>query len=331
MLPSRSALTMTRRRGLALAACSWLVLASGGALAQDTSFPSKPIRILIPTAPGGNLDVMTRLVAEKLQAAWGQPVIVESKPGANTMLATSTLIKSPADGYTALSTISGLVQNLVLRSDAPYKLSDVTPVSMVASFPIVLAANAKLPASTMAEVVKLAKDKPGTLSFGSYGVGSGGHVIGEGLNKLAGIDIRHVPYKGEAAELPDLISGQIQLGYGSVGFFARQVPNIKLIAVASPQRLKDFPDVPTFAEAGFADVNLPGWGGMFLPAGTPKPIVDKWVSEVRRIVAMPDVQKRILEMGFVPVGNNSAEFAKDMTVDLEKWGTVVRANNIKLE
>lgn len=321
---------LTTIRGLALAACGWLALA-GGAVAQDAPFPSKPIRIVIPTAPGGNLDLMTRVVAEKLQAAWGQQVLVEAKPGANTMLATSAVAKSPADGYTALSTISGLVQNLVLRSDVPYKLSELTPVSMVASFPIVLAANANLPANNLVEVVKAAKESPGKMSYGSYGVGSGGHIIGEGLNKLAGVDIRHVPYKGEAAELPDLISGQIQLGYGSVGFFARQVPKIKLIAVASPQRLKDFPDVPTFAEAGYADVNLPGWGGMFLPAGTPQPIVDKWVTEIRRIVAMPDVQKRILEMGFVPVGNSGAEFANDIAADLQKWGAVVRANNIKLE
>jgi len=322
---------LARRRLAAGAGLAWMLPASGSA--QEGPFPSKTVRIVIPTAPGGNLDLLARVVAEKLQAAWGQQVIVESRAGANTMLATSLVAKSPADGYTALFTISGFVQNLVLRSDASYKASDLAPVSLVASFPIVLAAHAGMPANSLAELVRLAKDKPRSLSFGSYGVGSGGHIIGEGLNRAAGMEIQHVPYKGEAASLPDLLSGQIQLAYGSTGFFARQMSTgkIKLLAVANPQRLKDFPAVPTFSEAGFGDVNLPGWGGLFLPAGTSAPVLDKWVQEVRRITAMPDVQKRIFDMGFEPVGNSGAEFAQVIDSDLRKWASVVRAVGIKLE
>ncbi len=320
-----------RRRVAAAAGLAWLL--PGAARAQDAAFPSKTVRIVIPTAPGGNLDLLARIVAEKLQAAWGQQVIVESRAGANTMLATASVAKSPADGLTALFTISGFVQNLVLRNDAPYKASDLAPVSLVASFPIVLAANAALPANNLAELVRLAKDKPRSLTYGSYGVGSGAHIIGEGLNRAAGIEILHIPYKGEAATLPDLLSGQIQLAYGSTGFFARQMSTgrIKLVAVASPQRLKEFPNLPTFSEAGFADVNLPGWGGLFLPAGTPAPVLDRWVQEVRRIVAMPDVQKRILDMGFEPVGSSGSEFAQLIDSDLRRWGAVVRAVGIKLE
>ena len=324
---------MNRRHILAAATALAALLAQAPAQAQDGPFPSRPVRIIIPTAPGGNMDLLARVVAEKLTAAWGQQVIVESRAGANTMLATTAVAKSPADGYTALFTISGFVQNLVLNPNPPYKLADFAPVSMVASFPIALAASTTLPANNLAEFVAAAKSRPGAYSFGSYGVGSSGHVIGQGLNKLAGIEAAHVPYKGEAALLPDLVSGQLQLGYGSVGFFARQVPTgkIKLIAVASPQRLKDFPDVPTFAEAGYGDVNLAGWGGLFLPANTPAPVMDKWVQEIRRIAQQPDVQKRILDMGFLPVGNGSAEFSRDLKAELEKWGAVVRANNIKLE
>ncbi len=324
-------MTPNPARRLAVAALGALCLA-GTAAAQD-AFPSRPIRVLIPTAAGGNMDLLARTVAEKLQAAWGQQVIVESRAGANTVLATQAVAKSPADGYTALFTLSGFVQNLVLQANPPYKMTDFTPVSMVASFPIALAASTSMPANDLTEFVKAAKDKPGRMSFGSYGVGSSGHIIGQGLNKLAGIDVVHVPYKGEAASLPDLVSGQIQLAYGSVGFYARQVPTgkVKLIAVASPQRLKDFPTVPTFAEAGYGDVNLAGWGGLFLPAGTPAAVVEKWTQEVRRITAMPDVQKRILDMGFVPVGNSGPEFAKDLAAEIQKWGAVVRANNIKME
>ena len=249
------------------------------------------------------------------------------------MLATSMVAKAPADGYTMLFTISGFVQNLVLVANPPYKATDLAPVSLVATFPIALVANASLPANDLPELVKLAKSKPKAFSFGSYGVGSGGHIIGEGLNKAAGIDIVHVPYKGEAAGYPDLVSNAIQLQYGSTGFFARQMSTgkIKILAVASPQRLKDFPTVPTFAEAGFGDINLAGWGATFLPAGTPPAVIEKWSAEIRRIVAMPDVQKKIYDMGFEPVGNTPAEFAQVITNDLQKWGTVVRANNIKLE
>ena len=329
---------MQSRRGSVralLALCAWAAcLISGPGLAQSTEpFPAKPVRILIPTAPGGNLDILARVVAEKLGAAWGQQVIVESRAGANTVLATTAVAKSPTDGYTALFTISGFVQNLVLRTDTPYKATDLAPVSLVASFPIAMAANATLPANNLAEVVALAKRQPGGLSFGSYGVGSGAHIIGEGLNKAAGIQINHVPYKGEAASFPDLVSGQIQLAWGSVGFYARQLSTgkVKLIAVASPKRLKDFPSVPTLSEAGYPDVNLAGWGGLFLPAGTPAAVVEKWSQEVRRITNLPDVQKKIYEMGFEPMGNTPAEFSQVIASDLQKWGAVVRANNIKAE
>ena len=323
----------SRRLAVLLLAGAAGAFAAGGAAAQDAAFPSKPVRIVIPTAPGGNLDLLARVVAEKLQQAWGQQVLVESRAGANTVLATTAVAKSPADGYTAMFTISGFVQNLVLQAEPAYKLAEFAPVSMVASFPIALAGSATFAPDTLPQVVAAAKQKPGAFSFGSYGVGSSGHIIGQGLNKLAGIETTHVPYKGESATLPDLVSGQLQMAYGSVGFFARQVPTgkVKLIAVASPQRLKDFPGVPTFAEAGYADVNLAGWGGLFLPAGTPPAVLDKWVQEVRRIAQMPDVQKRIYDMGFIPVGNSGAEFAKDLGAEIEKWRAVVKANNIKLE
>jgi len=316
----------------ATAAVSALLLSTGTAWAQP-AFPSKPIRFVIPTAPGGNLDLLARIVAGKLGDAWGQQVIVEGKPGANTMLATTAVAKAPADGYTVLFTISGFVQNLVLQRNPQYKSSELAPVSLVASFPIALAANVKLPADDLAGVIRLARQSPDKFSFGSYGMGSGGHIIGEGLNKAAGVKIKHLAYKGEAASFVDLASGDIELAYGSVGFYARQLSagKIKLIAVASDKRLKNFPNVPTFAEAGYPDTNLPGWGGMFLPAGTPAPIVEKFVQEVRRIVALPDVQAKIHGMGFEPVGNTNTEFARVIASDLQAWGRIVQDNGIRLD
>lgn len=323
----------TRRAAMAGITAALLMGSAAGVMAQEMPFPSKPIRIVIPTAPGGNMDLLARLLAAKLTDAWGQQVIVESRPGANTVLATAAVAKAPADGYTVLFTISGFVQNLILQPNPQYKASDFAPVSLVASFPIALAANANLPANDLDGLVALARQQPDKLSFGSYGMGSGGHLIGEGLNKAAGIQIRHVAYKGEANSFTDLVSGEIALAYGSVGFYARQLGanKVKLIAVASSQRLKHFPSVPTFAEAGFPEISLPGWGGMFLPAATPAPIVEKFVREVRKVVAMPDVQAKLYDMGYEPVGNSNAEFAQVIASDLQKWTKIVRENNIKLD
>jgi tripartite-type tricarboxylate transporter receptor subunit TctC len=322
----------TRARRAVLAA----VLALGAmvpAAAQDVPFPNKPIRIVIPTAPGGNMDALARIYAAKLTEAWGQQVIVEPKPGANTILATSYVAKSPADGYTVLFTISGFIQNLVLQSNPQYKMSDLAPVSLVASFPIALAANAALPANDLPGVIRLAKQNPEKYTFGSYGVGSGAHLIGEGLNKAAGIRIKHAAYKGEAASFIDVASGEIALAYGSVGFYANQINSgkVKLIAVASPNRLKTFPDLPTFAELGYPDINLPGWGAMFLPAGTPAPIVEKYVQEIRRITAMPDVQAKIYQLGYEPVANTNTEFTQFLQEDLKRWTEIARENDIHLD
>jgi len=320
----------TRRSVLALTGS---LLLGGGALAQSGAFPNKPIRFIIPTAPGGNLDALARIVADKLTQAWGQQVVVDPRPGANTLLATMAVARAPADGYTVLFTISGFVQNLVLQPNPTYTLEDFVPVSEVASFPIALAATSNLPANDLAGIVKLAKEAPDKMSFASYGTGSGAHLIGEGLNKAAGVRIKHVAYKGEAPAFNDLVAGRVELAYGSVGFYGRQLSGgrVKLIAVASPQRLKAFPNLQTFAEAGYPDINLAGWGGMFLPAGTPAAITAKYAQEIRQIVAMPDVQAKILDMGFEPTGSGSAEFAKTLAADVQKWGRIVRENNIRLE
>ena len=322
-------LRTTRRAVLAAAAA----LAAAPAFAQPAAFPEKTIKFIIPTPPGGNLDALARIVGGELAEAWGQQVVVEPKPGANTILATKAVAQSPADGYTVLFTISGFVQNIALRPEPPYKMNDLAPVSMLASFPIALAANAALPASDLPSLVKLAKSAPGKYTFGSYGMGSGAHLIVAGLNKAPGIAIKPAPYKGKPASFPDLVSGDIGLAYGSVGFYANQLSGgkVKLLAVASPQRLKNFPNVPTFAEAGYSGINLPGWGAMFLPAGTPPAIVDKYVQEIRRIVQMPDVQAKIYAMGFEPVGNSNTEFAKVLQTDMQLWSKIARESNIKLD
>ena len=335
----RAAMWTMTRTGLqasglpALILAALTVLAAPAAVAQDAVFPNRPIRIITPTAAGGNIDILARSMAEKLSAAWGQGVVVEPRPGANGMIAASTVAKAPADGYTVLFSHSALVQNLLLQPNPPYKLADLTPVSMLALFPIAYGVNTSLGVNSLQELIALAKAKPKTLSFGSYGTGSGAHVIGAALNRAAGIDLTHVPYKGEVPAVTDMMSGQVSSAYGSVGYMARQIGSgkVKLLAVASAQRLKNFPDVPTFGEAGFPALNLPGWGGLFLPAGTPAAIVAKFNAEVVKAVAAPDISDKINGMGFVPVGNSAEAFGASIKTEFEKWDSAIRENQIKLE
>jgi len=322
-----------RSRAITVSLPLCLALVAGSAANAQGKYPSRAVRIVIPTAPGGNLDLLARAIGEKLAERWKQPVIVEAKPGANTMIATLEVARSNPDGHNLLFTISGLVQNLVLQANPPYKLADLAPVSMVALFPIALAANASFPAKDLSELVEYARARPNTINYGSYGAGSGGHIIGEGLNRAAGIDLQHIAYKGEAASLPDLLTGRISLVYGSMGFFAHQLStnNVRLLAVAAPKRLKNFPSVPTFAEAGYSDINLAGWGGVFVPTGTPAEIVKEVGQQVRQIVALPEIQSKIYEMGFEPVGSTEAEFEQALNADLEKWRKIVKDGNIRLE
>ena len=302
--------------------------------AQDASaYPNRAIRIVTPTAAGGNIDIMARALAEKLSAAWGQGVVVDPRPGANGMIAASTVAKSPADGYTILFSHSALVQNLLLQPNPPYKLADLTPVTMLALFPIAYGVNPALGVNSLAELIALAKAKPRTLSFGSYGTGSGAHVIGAALNRAAGIDLTHVPYKGEVPAVTDMMSGQVSSAYGSVGYMARQVASgkVKLLVVASQARLKNFPDLPTFAEAGFPALNLPGWGGLFLPVGTPAAIVARLNAETVKALGLPDVSEKINAMGFVTVGSSAEAFAASIKSEFDKWETAIRENQIKLD
>ena len=301
--------------------------------AQDAAFPVRPIKIVTPTAAGGNIDLLARALAEKLSAAWGQGVIVEPRPGANGMIAAAAVAKAAPDGYTVLFSHSALVQNLLLQPNPPYKLADLAPVSMLALFPIAYGVNTSLGVGSLAELIALARAKPKTLSFGSYGTGSGGHVIGAALNRAAGIDLTHVPYKGEVPAVTDMMAGQVSSAYGSVGYMARQFGSgkVKLLAVASLARLKNFPDVPTFGEAGFPALNLPGWGGIFLPAGTPAQIVAKFNAEIVKVVRMADVAEKIDGMGFVPVGNSADAFGASIRSEFEKWETAIRENQIRLD
>ncbi len=300
------------------------------AVFAQPAYPAAPIKVVIPTAPGGGYDIMMRLIGQKLTDAWGQQVLVESKAGASGAIAASAVAKSPADGYTLMVGYSALVSNQVLQANPGYKLSDLVPVSMLALSPIALGVRQSLGVSTLAQYVEMARGKPGKMTFGSYGPGSGGHFIGELLNMAAGIEVAHVPYKGEAPALQDLLGEQIDGAITSLGGVSRQPGRIRPLAVASPTRFPLYPDVPTFAEAGYPQVTMPGWGGLFAPAGTPQPVLDKLTAEVNRILKLPDVSARMLEMGFEPVGWTPDKVNAFMKEQLEQTQKLVASGRVKI-
>jgi tripartite-type tricarboxylate transporter receptor subunit TctC len=279
-----------------LAAAAWPAVAQAQA-----GYPSGPVRFIIPTPAGGGHDAMMRSVGAELSKAWGQPTLVESKAGASGAISAAYVAKQPPDGLTLLMSYSALVSNLVLQPNPGYKLSDLVPVCMLVLTPIALGVRSSLNVNTVQEFVALAKKQPGKLSYGSYGQGSGGHFVGEQLNAAAGIEVTHVPYKGEAPALQDLLGGQVDAAVVSLGGVSRYPGKIKPLAVASPTRFPVYKDVPTFIEAGLPSVNLPGWGAVFAPAGTPKPIVNKLTAELNRIIMLPEIQAKMLELGFESV------------------------------
>jgi tripartite-type tricarboxylate transporter receptor subunit TctC len=273
------------------------------------------------------------MIAERLGAVWGQSVVVEQRLGANGMIAAQAVAKSPPDGYTAYLSLSALVQNLLLQPNPGYKLGDLAPVSMVTLNPMAMAVGGGTKATSIDELLKSARQAPGSVSYGTFGTGSSAHVIGAGLAKVAQVQMVHVPYKGESASFPDLASGQLSMSFGTVGFYSAQAASgkIRILAVTSPHRLKNYPDIPTLGEAGYPDVNLAGWFGVFLPAATPTPIVDKFSRDVRRAIAMPDLQARIYEMGLEPVGDSPAEFEVKLQAEMRHWTKAIKETGIKLD
>src|SRR5881394_429194 len=249
-----------------------LLLACVAVAAQAQTWPSKPVRIVVAYPPGGGIDVMGRQLAEKLTGMWGQPVVVENKPGANTILAADTVAKSAPDGNTVLFTTDATFSiNPHLYAKLPYDAErDFIPVTMLVLLQQLLVANPSLPASSLAELIALAKSKPGTINYASYGSGSQPHLSGEMLKYKAGIDLVHVPYKGISLAVPAVMAGEVQLTFAGIATSMPQLKSgrIKALAIGGSQRSPLLPQVPTFAELGYPEVETHAWFGLFLPAGT---------------------------------------------------------------
>lgn len=310
------------------------IAALNPALGAQGKFPDKPVTIVTGAQAGSGLDVLTRRVAEGLSKEWGQPVVVENKPGANNTIAARTVAKAPADGYMLFTVPSSIIQTTLLYKDANLSLKDFEAVTKMVVWPNVLAMSSSLSANNVNDLVKLAKEQPGKLTYGSVGIGSSGHLLGEILKTVADIDIMHVPYSGETSAINDLIGGRVDLMYGSTGSLAPHAKSgkIKIIAVASPQRLKGYPDFPTFAESGYEKAGIAGWGGLFAPSGTPAGIVEQIAKATAAIVHRPENSEFIVKMlGAIPLGNTPAEFSKELDNDTKAIENVITTADIKLK
>src|SRR3954447_126013 len=313
-----------------------LLLACVALTAQAQAWPAKPVRLVVAYPPGGGIDVMGRQIAEKLTGMWGQPVVVENKPGANTIVATEAVAKSPADGYTVLLTTDATFSiNPHLYAKLPFDTQrDFIPVTMLVLLQQLLIANPSLPANTLQELIALAKAKPGSINYASYGSGSQPHLSGEMLKYKAGIDLVHVPYKGISLAVPAVMAGEVQLTFAGIATSMPQLKagRIKALAIGGPTRSPLLPQVPTFAELGYPEVETHAWFGLFLPAGSPREAVNRIYQDTRKIIEEPEFrQKQLIDKGYDVVGSSPEEFAAYITKDSESRARAVRISGAKAE
>ena len=291
---------------------------------------------MVAYPPGGGIDILARQLADKLTPRWGQPVIVENKPGANTIVAAEAVAKAPADGYTVLMSSDATFSiNPHLYARLPYDAQrDFIPVTMLVLLQQLLVANPSLPANTLQELIRLAKEKPGTINYASYGSGSQPHLSGEMLKYKAGIDLVHVPYKGISLAVPAVIAGEVQLTFAGIAssMGPLKAGRIKALAIGGAKRSPLLPQVPTFAELGYPEVETHAWFGLFLPAGSPKEAVARIFSDTRKVLEEPDFrQKQLVDKGYEVVGSSPEEFAAYIVTDREKRGRAVRISGAKAE
>ncbi|WP_137944987.1 tripartite tricarboxylate transporter substrate binding protein [Roseateles cavernae] len=318
----------TNRREFALG------LAALSAPAWAQAWPARPIKLIVPYPPGGFTDVTARLIAQKLQERLGQAVVVDNKPGANSIIGVDALAKSAPDGYTMAVVIAAYAANTTLYPKLPYDpAKDIAPVSLIGLSPLVAAVPNEAPFKTAAELIAYAKKNPGKISFGSSGNGSAAHLSTELLKALTGSYMVHIPYRGAAAALTDLMGGQIQLFLDAAsGLIAPgKAGKVRLIGVASDKRLPALPELPTFVEQGVAGFTGSTWAGLLAPAGTPEAIVKRVADEVNAIVRLDEVRQRLEAMGTVPMGGSPAEFGSFIASETAKWGQVIRNAKVKVD
>ncbi|KXJ67126.1 twin-arginine translocation pathway signal protein [Achromobacter xylosoxidans] len=330
MHPSRRAFLIN---GAALAAGAAVLPWSFAARAAQ--YPDKAVRLIIPYPPGAATDTLGRMAGQVFAEALGQPFVVENRGGGGTTIGTRALAVSAPDGYTIGMVDSTFTINPALLGERqPYDaIKDFAPISLMATAPFVMVVHPSVKATDIASFVALAKAQPGTLSFGSAGVGSGPHLAGEQLRQQAGVDVLHVPYRGGGTVITDLLGGQVQFGFATVPTMLEHIKGGKLraLAVTSPQRVSQLPDVPTFAEAGLPGVDISPLFGLVAPAGVPAPIIERLSQTLAESVQRGALRDKLTGMGFQPVGSTPAQFAQRIQDDVAKWTGVIQRGNIKAE
>ncbi len=316
-----------------LALCVLLSIACGMPAWAQWS-PAKPIRLIMPYNPGGSGDITMRIISDRLAQALGQPLVMDYRGGAGGVIGTDAGARAPADGY-----------SLVFGSDAPFTIiphlqkvaynpvRDFEHVSLIANVPLVLVVHPSVPAQSVQELIAIAKSRPGQLTVGSNGNGSSGHLAGELLKSEARLDIVHVPYKGQAQVVTDLVGGQVTMVFSSVGPVEQHIKAGKLraIAAASTTRFAGMPSVPTLAESGVPQFNIGVWLGILAPLGTPKPVIARVNAEISKVLAVPEVRERFATLGYEAVGGDPGLLRDRIEADFQKWGKLIREANIKAE
>jgi len=310
-----------------------LALIAGAVVAQP--WPSKPIKWVVPFAPGGTTDILARTIGEKLSVALGQPIIVENKPGAGGGVGAEQVAKSPPDGYTIMGgTISTHAINASLYKNLPYDpVRDFAPITLIVRVPNMLVVNPDVPAKDVRELIALLKTNPGKYSFASSGNGTSQHLSGELFKVMTGVEMQHVPYRGSPPALADVVGGQVTMTFDNITTAWPLVKGGKLraLAVTTAKRSPIAPDVPTLAESGLAGYEIGSWQGVFAPAGVPAEIVKRFNAEIVRIINAPDVRQKLVDMGAEPAPNTSEEFAAMVKAEVAKWADVVRKSGATVD
>ncbi len=309
-------------------------LASAGATAFAQDFPSKPIRMIVPFAPGGNTDIIARAIAPGMAADLGQPVIIENRGGAGSTLGTAIAAKSPPDGYTLLMVSSAHVINPAVRKSLPYdSVKDFAPITLVADVPNALAVHPSVPVKDVRGLIAFARKRPGELTYATPGAGTSSHLAIEMLAAAEKLKLVQIPYKGVGPATADVVGGHVHMLFSSMPALIEHVRagRLRMLAQAGMKRTAAAPDVPTMIEAGYKDFFVSSGFGMFAPAGTPRPIIDRINASVRKVLADPAVRKQLDSQGAEPVGNSPDEYGRYNRAEIERWAAVARQANVAME
>ena len=311
----------------------FLVLGASTTAAAQNKYPSKPIRLIVPVAPGGGTDFIARLLGQKLNEAWGEPVIVDNRPGAAGNLGVEIAAKAVPDGYTVVIPITSFPINPSLYAKLPFDtVRDFAPITLVASAPLLLVVNPKLQVNSVKELIALAKAKPGALNFANSGSGTTAHLAGEMFKRMAGVDIVSVPYKGGGPAVIDLIAGNVQMYFSTIPAALTQVKagRLRALAVTGGKRMSEISDIPTVSESGLPGFEVVAWFGMFAPARTPQPVVRKLNAELVRILNASEVREKMARHGLIPGGNTPEQLGSFLKAEIAKWSKVIMDANIRI-